>query len=171
MLILRDWYHIRKKYYKNTENAKAVYYIKQKLYWENIANVPFLGVRGNIIARYYNRKLIRCYGIFVGDHCKVGEGLKLPHPNGILIGNYVKIGNNCTIFQQTTLGAKSIEAWKSGAIHAYPVLEDGVVIYAGAKVIGAVRVGENTCVGAGSLLMRDTQKNSVYAGIPAKRIK
>ncbi len=120
MLILRDWYHIRKKYYKNTENAKAVYYIKQKLYWENIANVPFLGVRGNIIARYYNRKLIRCYGIFVGDHCKVGEGLKLPHPNGIVIGNYVKIGNNCTIFQQTTLGAKSIEAWKSGAIHAYP---------------------------------------------------
>ncbi|MCM1103242.1 MAG: serine acetyltransferase [Clostridium sp.] len=126
----------------------------------------------NIIARYYNKKLVQCYGIFIGNHCKVGEGLRLPHPNGIIIGEYVKIGDNCTIYQQTTLGAKSIEAWKKRSVrNEYPVLEDGVIIYAGSKVIGAVRVAENTRIGANSVLLRDTEKDSVYAGVPAKRIR
>lgn len=93
----------------------------------------------------------------------------MPHSNGIVIGDYVRIGNNCTIYQQTTFCAKSSETWKSDAVHAYPVLDDGVVIYAGAKVIGTIRVRENTCVGAGSVFMQDTQKDSIYAGIPAKR--
>lgn len=96
----------------------------------------------------------------------------MPHPNGIVIGDYVKIGENCTIYQQVTLGAKSVEACKKrDARKVYPVLGNEVIIYAGAKVIGAVKVEEKTCVGANSLLLQDTEKGGTYAGIPARKIK
>lgn len=171
MSVLLNWYRMRKSFDIRTESARAVYYVKAKLYWQNIADHSPFPVWGRV-ARHYDRKLIRRYGIFVGNHCKVGEGLRLPHPNGIVIGEYVKIGNNCTIYQQTTLGAKSIEACKKRNVRKqYPVLGNGVIVYAGAKVIGAVKVGENTCVGVNALLLQDTEKGSTYAGIPAKRIK
>lgn len=66
---------------------------------------------------------------------------------------------------------KSIEAWKKRDVRkAYLVLENGVIVYAGVKVIGAVKMRENTCVGANALLSQDTEKGSIYVGIPAKRI-
>ena len=99
--------------------------------------------------------------------CKVGDGLLLPHPNGVVVGNGVRIGDDCTILQQVTLGDKYAD---SRADHRYPVIGDRVMIGAGAKVIGYMNVGDDSCIGANSVVTRDVLAGSTVVGIPARRI-
>lgn len=73
-----------------------------------------------------------------------------------------------TIYQQVTIGGKNIGDTKTGRI---PEIEDGVVLFAGAKILGDVKIAKQTRVGANAVVLNDTEAGSVYAGIPAKRIK
>ncbi|GGH32347.1 serine acetyltransferase [Sphingobacterium alkalisoli] len=121
---------------------------------------------GNFLLRQiglrYKYKLISKRGCDFSYNSHVGKGLRLPHPIGIVIGDGVIIGDNVMIFQQVTLGSHG----KAGKDLAYPVIENNVRIYAGAKIIGGIRVGEGSIIGANSLINKDIPPYSVAYGIP-----
>lgn len=90
---------------------------------------------------------------------RIGGGLLLPHPNGIVIHPDVVIGPNCLIFQQVTLGDR-----KGGT----PFVEGHVDIGAGAKVLGKLRLGAHSKVAANAVVLIDVPQGATVAGIPAK---
>lgn len=101
-------------------------------------------------------------GADIPINCQLGGGLLLPHPNGIVIHPDVKIGPNCLIFQQVTLG--------STAKSPPPILGGHVDVGAGAKVLGRVTLGNHSQVGANAVVMIDVPENKVAVGVPAKII-
>jgi serine O-acetyltransferase len=115
--------------------------------------------------------LIRRYGINVGMACKISIGLRLPHPYSITIGEYVEIGENATIFQNTTVGARLLPPgyidWPRGM---YPTIGSNVYICANAVVIGGIKLADNSIIGAGSVLLTDTKEGGTYSGVPARII-
>lgn len=119
------------------------------------------------VGKIFFRKLERDYGVFISPNAKIGIGLKMPHPTGIVIGNKVKIGNNVTIFQQVTLGGARIgDAQKD----LYPEVGDDTVLFAGAKIIGKIKVGKSCVVGANAVVIDDVPDHSTVVGNPAKVI-
>lgn len=111
--------------------------------------------------------LVRRYGIFISAGTKIGKGLSLPHPNGIIFGKCVMIGENCRIFQQVTIGSKNNEDSLNGR---QPIIGAGCTLFAGSKVIGDINVAAGTIVGANAVLLQSTEENSVYAGVPARKM-
>ena len=93
--------------------------------------------------------------------CRIGGGLLLPHPNGVVIHPNTVIGNNCLIFQQVTIGLND----KS---ELPPVISDHVDIGAGAKIIGNITLGYNSRVGANAVLTKSLPENTTAIGIPAR---
>lgn len=91
-----------------------------------------------------------------------------PHPIGIVIHPKVKIGKNCTIFQNVTIGDGKFNLERNTSI---PEIGDNVTICANAVVIGGIRVGNNAVIGAGAVVLKDVPENAVVAGNPAKIIK
>ncbi len=87
-----------------------------------------------------------------------------PHPVGIVIGKGVKIGNNCTIYQNVTIGAKT------GIGDKYPTLGNNITVYANTCIIGDVTIGDNAIIGACSLVLQDIPANVIAVGNPAKVI-
>lgn len=116
------------------------------------------------LCKWAANKLRREFGCFVQPTAVIGPGLKLPHPNGIIIGSGVKIGSNCTIYQQVTMGGARIGDWKADR---YPDLGDDVTLFAGAKLIGAITVGDRVTVGANAVVLRDVPTGYTAAGVPA----
>lgn len=121
-----------------------------------------------IFAKYIKRKLVREYGIFIHPNSQIGKGISFPHPNGIIIGENAIIDDNCTIYQQVTIGSSKIGDYKLGL---QPHIKSNCVLFSGCKVIGNVIVENNTTIGANAVVIGNTEKNSTYVGIPAKRIK
>lgn len=117
------------------------------------------------LARYYELTLRKRFACYISYKAKFGANLKLPHPVGIVIGDGVTVGNNVTIFQNVTLGAARMGEGVQGL---YPKIEDGAVIFAGAKIIGAVNIGKNAIVAANAVVLHDIPENTVAVGIPAK---
>lgn len=112
----------------------------------------------------YKYKLLTKRGCDISYRAILGKNLNLPHPIGIVIGDGVEVKDNVTIFQQVTLGSHG----KVGENLAYPVIESNVKIYAGAKIIGGITVGESSIVGANTLVNKNVPPNSIAYGIPCK---
>jgi serine O-acetyltransferase len=91
---------------------------------------------------------------------KIGGGLLIPHPNGIVIHPDVVIGPNCLIFQQVTIGATSAAT--------VPVIGGHVDIGAGAKVLGAIQLGNHVRVGANAVVTKSVAEGKTVVGIPAR---
>jgi serine O-acetyltransferase len=92
----------------------------------------------------------------------IGKGLKLMHPDGIVILKGSVIGEYCSIFQQVTIGTGE----KPGA----PILKDHVVLFAGAKVLGPVTLGRYVHVGANAVVLQDVAERCTAVGVPARVI-
>jgi serine O-acetyltransferase len=92
-------------------------------------------------------------------NCKIGGGLLMPHPNGIVIHPDAVVGPNCLIFQQVTLGSRGAD----GA----PCLGGHVDVGAGAKLLGGITVGDHCVVGANAVLMQSMPVKHIAVGVPA----
>lgn len=102
-------------------------------------------------------------GIEIHPGAKIGRKLFIDHGMGIVIGETCEIGNNVTIFQGVTLGGTGKEKGKR-----HPTIKDHALIATGAKVLGSITIGENSKIGAGSVVLRDVPDNSTVVGIPGK---
>ena len=89
----------------------------------------------------------------------------MPHPNGIVIHPSCRIGPNCLIFQQVTLGSN-----EAGMRTGVPTLGGSVDVGAGAKILGPINIGENAVIGANAVVLTDVPANAVAVGIPARVI-
>jgi serine O-acetyltransferase len=90
---------------------------------------------------------------------RIGGGLLIPHPNGVVIHSAAVVGPNCLIFQQVTLGMGPTRA---------PIIGGHVDIGAGAKVLGDISVGDHVRIGANAVVLIDVPSNSTAVGIPAR---
>jgi len=102
-------------------------------------------------------------GIEIHPGAKIGEGLFIDHGTGVVIGETAEVGNNVTIYQGVTLGGTGKEKGKR-----HPTVGNNVVISAGAKVLGNIKIGDNVKIGAGSVVLRDVPPNTTVVGIPGK---
>ena len=100
-------------------------------------------------------------GIEIHPGATIGEGLFIDHGMGIVIGETAEIGDNCHIFQGVTLGGTSTKREKR-----HPTLMQNVSVGAGAKLIGAITVGENAVIGAGSVVVTNVPPNATVVGVP-----
>jgi serine O-acetyltransferase len=120
------------------------------------------------IALHILKRIFLMYGVHIGYHAEIDYGFFMPHPTGVVIGEYVKIGKNCKIYQQVTIGAKSIE--ETGT-RDYPCLGDNIIVYPGARIIGGIHIGNNVVIGPNAVVIKDVPDNSVAVGVPARITK
>ncbi|XEQ91588.1 Serine acetyltransferase [Sporomusa carbonis] len=109
---------------------------------------------------YFNRLLT---GVDIHPGATIGEGLFIDHATGVVIGETCVIGNNVTLYQGVTLGGTGKEKGKR-----HPTIGNNVVVASGAKVLGSFTVGDNSKIGAGSVVLREVPPNSTVVGIPGK---
>jgi len=105
------------------------------------------------------------FGLEVTPRCRIGGGLLLPHTVGTVIGAF-EIGSNTTIFQGVTLGARSLDFGYDPSRR--PIIGDNVVVGAGAKVLGGIKIGNGAVIAANSLVLSDVRDNARVMGIPAE---
>ncbi|HMO06056.1 MAG TPA: hypothetical protein PKD10_00215 [Paracoccaceae bacterium] len=96
----------------------------------------------------------------IDPNSEIGGGLLLPHPNGIVIHPAVRIGPNCLIFQQVTIGTSG-----RGGV---PRIGGHVDIGAGARVLGDVTIGDHAVIGANAVVLQDVPARHVATGVPAR---
>jgi len=103
------------------------------------------------------------FGVDIHPAARMGRGIMLDHATGLVIGETAVVGNNVSILQSVTLGGTGKD---EGDRH--PKIGDGVLVSAGAKILGNIRVGEGAKVGAGSVVLEDVPAHTTVAGVPAK---
>lgn len=139
---------------------KIYFYFKRAVFYIN-----------NLLYSIFILKNIR---IFLNNHLTIGlKSIKesqavFPHPIGIVIGQRVKLGKNVTIYQNVTIGSKDTLNYKTSK---YPIIGDNVIIYPNSIILGGITIGDNAIIGAGSLVLKDVEKNTVVAGVPARLLK
>lgn len=102
-------------------------------------------------------------GIEIHPGATIGKGFFIDHGMGVVIGETTEIGDNVTLYHGVTLGGIS---WQKGKRH--PTLEDNVVVGAGAKILGPFKVGKNSIIGAGSVVVKEVPPYSTVIGIPGR---
>ena len=107
-------------------------------------------------------------GIELSWNTKVGRGLKLYHGQSLVVNDKTILGNYCTLRQNTTIGHKELE---DGTFSDAPIIGDFVDIGANVVIIGAIVIGNNIKIGAGSVVTKDLPSNGIYVGNPAKLLK
>ncbi|NLZ81918.1 MAG: serine O-acetyltransferase [Clostridiales bacterium] len=133
--------------------------------WYRIAHKLYLKEH-YFFARWMSQRTARKTGIEIHPGAKIGKGLFIDHGHGVVIGETTIIGDNVTLYQGVTLGGTGKEKGKR-----HPTIGDNVMISAGAKVLGSFRVGENSKIGAGSVVVKEVPPNSTVVGIPGNIVK
>ncbi len=147
------------------EREVFLYPYVKALYWYRIAHRLY--EKGHFYtARKISQKMARKTGIEIHPGAKIGEGFFIDHGHGVVIGETTIIGNNVTLYQGVTLGGTGHETGKR-----HPTIEDNVMVSSGAKVLGSITIGENSKIGAGSVVVSDVPPNSTVVGVPGKVIK
>ena len=114
-----------------------------------------------VILRHYSYK----FGIFIPFDTHIGVGFYIGHCGDIHFNGCAQVGSNCNISQGVTLGQAN-----RGKNKGYPIVGDGVYIGPGAKLVGAVRVGNNVAIGANCVVTKDVPDNAVVVGVPGRVI-
>lgn len=102
-------------------------------------------------------------GIEIHPGATIGKGLFIDHGMGVVIGETCEIGDNVTIYQGVTLGGTGKEKGKR-----HPTVGNNVIIASGAKVLGSFKIGDNSKIGAGSVVLQEVPPNSTVVGIPGR---
>lgn len=128
-------------------------------HWLSSHHVPFLPRVISQVARVLT-------GIEIHPAAIIGKGFFIDHGMGVVIGETAEIGDYVTLFQGVTLGGTGKERGKR-----HPTLGNHVVVGAGAKILGGIRIGDNVKVGANSVVLKSVPANSTVTGVPARVIK
>ena len=102
-------------------------------------------------------------GIDIHPGAKLGPGLFIDHGMGLVIGETAELGSNVTLYQGVTLGGTGKEKGKR-----HPTIGNNVVVSSGAKVLGSFKVGDNSKIGSGSVVLKEVSPNSVVVGVPGR---
>ena len=105
-------------------------------------------------------------GVEIHPGATIGKGLVIDHGSGVVIGETAEIGDNCTLYQGVTLGGTGKDVGKR-----HPTLGDGVLVGAGAKVLGPFTVSDGSKVAANAVVLKEIPENSTAVGIPARVVK
>ena len=105
-------------------------------------------------------------GIEIHPGAQIGEGLFIDHGSGVVIGETAIIGDNCTLYQGVTLGGTGKDQGKR-----HPTIGNNVMISSGAKVLGPFKVGDNSRIAAGAVVLEEVPENSTVVGVPARVVK
>ena len=117
-------------------------------------------------ARRISQKAARKTGIEIHPGAVIGKGFFIDHGSGVIIGETTIIGDNVTLYQGVTLGGTGKETGKR-----HPTLCDNVMVSAGAKVLGSFTIGENSKIGAGSVVLEEVPPNCTVVGVPGRIVK
>ena len=117
------------------------------------------------LALFFQNRMSAQFSVDIHPAARIGHGILLDHATGVVIGETAVVGNNVSILQSVTLGGTGKD---EGDRH--PKVGNGVLISAGAKILGNICVGEGAKVGAGSVVLDDVPPHTTVAGVPAKII-
>ncbi|SRR5712691_3968802 len=115
------------------------------------------------LARFVSHVARFLTAIEIHPAARIGPGLFIDHGAGVVIGETAEVGENVTLLQGVTLGGTSLKREKR-----HPTLGNDVVVGAGAKIIGAFKIGDGSRIGAGSVVVREVPPNSVVVGVPGR---
>ncbi|MGN1266684.1 MAG: serine O-acetyltransferase EpsC [Dorea sp.] len=118
------------------------------------------------LARLISQRAVRKTGIEIHPGATIGKGLFIDHGSGVIIGETAELGDNITLYQGVTLGGTGKEKGKR-----HPTLEDNVMVSAGAKILGSFKIGENSKIGAGSVVLKEVPPNCTVVGVPGRIVK
>jgi len=119
-----------------------------------------------VLARFFSQVTRFLTGIEIHPGAKIGEGLFIDHGTGVVIGETAEIGSGVTIYQGVTLGGTGKEKGKR-----HPTIGNNVVVSAGAKVLGSIKIGDNVKIGAGSVVLKEVPPNCTVVGVPGKIVR
>ena len=105
-------------------------------------------------------------GIEIHPGAKIGSGVFIDHGTGVVIGETAEVGDNCTIYQNATLGGTGKDTGKR-----HPTIGKNVMIGAGAKILGPFTVGDNSKIAANAVVLNEVPPNTTCVGVPAKPVK
>ncbi len=117
------------------------------------------------IARMISQHARFMTGVEIHPGAKIGKGLLIDHGAGVVIGETAVVGDNCTIYQGVTLGGTGKDVGKR-----HPTIGNNVMIGSGAKVLGPVKVGDNSKIAAGAVVLNEVPADSTAVGVPARVI-
>ncbi|MEE1087184.1 MAG: serine O-acetyltransferase EpsC [Schaedlerella sp.] len=117
-------------------------------------------------ARWVSQRATRKTGIEIHPGAQIGKGLFIDHGSGVIIGETTIIGDNVTLYQGVTLGGTGKERGKR-----HPTLRDNVMVSAGAKILGSFTIGENSKIGAGSVVLDEVPPNCTVVGVPGRVVR
>ena len=153
-----NWFLLIKSYFSaHTFCLIRLYRIGNWLYKHHIRFIPVL----------IKKRMLRRYACEISPYADIGEGFRVYHSVGIVIGHEVVIGKNCEVFQNVTIGSNRKK--KNGRF--MPIIGDNVQIGSGAVVVGSITIGDNSRIGANSYVDKDVPSNTLVAGVPAKPIR
>ena len=118
------------------------------------------------IARWISQRARHKTGIEIHPGATIGKGLFIDHGMGVVIGETAEIGDNCTIYQGVTLGGTGKDSGKR-----HPTLGNNVMVGSGAKVLGPFKVGDNSKIAAGAVVLSEIPPDCTAVGVPARVIK
>ncbi len=126
-----------------------------------------LHARGYVItARVISQAAKIITGIEIHPGAKIGKGLFIDHGSGVVIGETAEIGDNCTLYQGVTLGGTGKDVGKR-----HPTLGNNIMVGAGAKILGPIKIGDNSKIAANAVVLSEIPPDSTAVGIPARVVK
>lgn len=145
---------------ESTEEVMLCYPGFRAIFYYRIAHL-FYEKGSKLIARYISEKAHSITGIDIHPGARIGKRFAIDHGTGIVIGETTKIGNDVVIYQGVTLGAKHLKERDQVGTIRHPTIEDKVVIYANATILGGNTViGENSIIGGNTFITHSVEKNS-----------
>lgn len=120
----------------------------------------------NFTARWISQRAVRKTGIEIHPAATIGKRFFIDHGTGVVIGETTEIGDDVTLYQGVTLGGTGKDIGKR-----HPTVGNGVMVGAGAKILGPVNIGENAKIAAGAVVLNDIPGNSTAVGVPARVVK
>ncbi len=135
------------------------------VFWYRIAHRLYLK-KHYFLARFFSQHAARRTGIEIHPGAQIGKGFFIDHGAGVIIGETTVIGDNVTLYQGVTLGGTGKEKGKR-----HPTIGNNVMISTGAKVLGSFTIGDNSKIGAGSVVLEEVPPNCTVVGVPGRIVK